>query len=117
MDHATKERHTATGKGMEEEAIKMTDEWARELQSMPYTSQKKGKFLNLLKASAKPIKKDKKRKIIPLLGSIKDYHNAPIQSQNPVQQSKTQEIFNFKSTSNDNTGGNEVDEKNSNMGN
>ena len=71
----------------------------------------------MLKASAKPINKNKRRKVIPLLGSIKDYHNAPIQSQNPVQQSKTQEIFNFKSTSNDNTGGNEVDEKNSNMGN
>ena len=65
----------------------MTDEWAQELQIMLYTSQKKGKFLNLLKASAKPINKNKKRKIIPLLGSIKDYHNAPISSQNQIQSS------------------------------
>ena len=66
----------------------MTDEWAQELQSMPYTSQKKGKFLNLLKASAKPINKNKKRKVIPLLGSIKDYHNAPISNQNASQLNK-----------------------------
>ena len=73
---------------------------------MPYTSQKKGKFLNLLKASAKPISKNKRRKVIPLLGSIKDYHNAPITSQNASQQNKGQDIFNGLKISNDNNEGN-----------
>ena len=59
----------------------MTDHWANELKSMPFTSKRNGKFLNLLKASSKPINKNKKRKAIPLLGSIKDYHKAPNRSQ------------------------------------
>ena len=52
----------------------MTDHWVQELKSMPFTSRKNGKMLNLLKASSKPINKNKKRKTIPLFGSIKDYH-------------------------------------------
>jgi hypothetical protein len=42
------------------------------------TTEKQGKTLHLLKASSKKINPHKKRKIIPLLGSIKDFHkNAP----------------------------------------
>ena len=89
----------------------MTDEWAQELQSMPFTSQKKGKFLNLLKASAKPINKNKKRKVIPLLGSIKDYHNAPISDPKTSQQNKGQDIFNFKDSSKANVDMNEDGDK------
>ena len=37
---------------------------------------KNGKTLNLLKASAKKINPNKRRKIIPLMGTIKDFHNA-----------------------------------------
>ena len=54
----------------------MTDEWYDMLQAMPFTSKKSGKMLNLLKASAKPISKNKKRKVIPLLGKIGDFHQA-----------------------------------------
>ena len=44
--------------------------------------EKKGKTLHLLKASSKKINPHKKRKIIPLLGSIKEFHkNAEVQSQ------------------------------------
>ena len=41
---------------------------------MPFVSRKNGKMLNLLKASAKKISPNKRRKVIPLLGSIKKYH-------------------------------------------
>jgi len=54
----------------------MTDHWAEELKRIPFSSRKNGKMLNLLKASAKPINKQVKRKKIPLLGSIKEYHSA-----------------------------------------
>ena len=37
---------------------------------------KNGKTLNLLKASAKKINPNKRRKIIPLMGTIKDFHIA-----------------------------------------
>ena len=36
--------------------------------------EKKGKTLHLLKASAKMINPNKKRKVIPLMGTIKQYH-------------------------------------------
>ena len=67
----------------------MTDEWYDMLKSMPFTSKKSGKMLNLLKASAKPISKNKKRKIVPLLGKIGDFHKANIEiakqsKQNPL---------------------------------
>ena len=39
-------------------------------------SEKNGKTLHLLKQSAKTIASSKKRKTVPLLGSIKDYHMA-----------------------------------------
>ena len=54
----------------------MTDEWYENLKSMPFTSKKAGKMLNLLKASAKPINQNKRRKVIPLLGKIGDFHKA-----------------------------------------
>ena len=86
MAHATKERFTGEGANKKDEAIKATDEWFEELQSMPFISckstfchaltllftiEKSGKTLHLLKASAKKISPNKKRKVIPLLGTIK----------------------------------------------
>ena len=59
---------------MKAKTIHMTDQWAEELKSMPFTSRKNGKMLNLLKASAKPINKHKKRKVVPLFGTIQEYH-------------------------------------------
>ena len=38
------------------------------------TVEKKGKTLHLLKASSKKINPHKKRKIIPLLGGIREFH-------------------------------------------
>ena len=46
--------------------------------------EKKGKTLHLLKAKSKRINPNKRRKVIPLLGSIKDFHNA-MQNQNQNQ--------------------------------
>ena len=64
---------------MQKQTIRITDEWYDEFKSMPFTSKKKGKMLNLLKASAKPINKNKNRKVIPLLGKIGDFHKANIE--------------------------------------
>ena len=96
MDHAAKERYSAEGVIGQKQAIKVTDEWFDELQKMPFTSckcfyyfisnlvlniEKKGKTLHLLKATSKKIPERKKRKIVPLLGTIKDYFNTtPSQS-------------------------------------
>ena len=71
----------------------MTDHWVQELKSMPFTSKKNGKMLNLLKASSKPINKNKKRKTIPLLGSIKDYLAIPKLSQGSSLAGDSQQIF------------------------
>ena len=38
--------------------------------------EKNGKTLNLLKASSKKINPKKKRKVVPIFGSIKMYHEA-----------------------------------------
>lgn len=69
--------------------MKVTDEWWEELQKMPFVSSKwfdvvwltefwiigkNGKTLHLLKASAKKINPNKRRKVIPLLGSISEFH-------------------------------------------
>lgn len=90
MDHANKERHSAEGSKMKEQTIRITDEWYNELKSMPFSSKKNGKMLNLLKASSKVINRNKRRKVIPLLGNIRDYHaSRPVsaaQSQHNQQQ-------------------------------
>ena len=76
---------------MKKQNIKVTDAWFDELLKMPFVSrklmiswwftvwfaiEKNGKTLNLLKASAKKINPHKKKKIIPLLGNIKEFHIA-----------------------------------------
>ena len=47
-------------------------------------------MLNLLKASAKKINPNKRRKVYPLLGSLKAYHQSKgkvgAQSENPMQE-------------------------------
>ena len=40
---------------------------------MPFVSQKPGKTLHLLKSNSKVIAKDKKRKVVPLLGSFNEF--------------------------------------------
>ena len=48
-------------------------------------------MLNLLKASSKTINPHKKRKIIPLLGSIKNFHEASQQIANQSKQKQQQD--------------------------
>ncbi len=43
--------------------------------------------MNLLKASAKKINPNKRRKIIPLMGTIKDYHVA-VENESSIHQSQ-----------------------------
>ena len=38
MRHANEQRHTASGEGMQEQAIKISQFWEEELKSMPYFS-------------------------------------------------------------------------------
>ena len=76
---------------MKKHTIRATPEWIEELDKMPFISSKylnilkfnliyligkNGKTLNLLKASSKKINPNKRRKIIPLLGTIKEFQNA-----------------------------------------
>ena len=57
--------------------------------------EKNGKTLHLLKASAKKINPSKKRKIIPLLGSIKDFHAADEKQKEEVKQEENPNQQNF----------------------
>ena len=105
MTHASQQRYAAEGSEARQHTIKATDEWIAELQNLPFKSckyivqsliyvfiisEKNGKTLHLLKQSAKTITSSKKRKIVPLLGSIKDFHaasqNANAMSQNNMNQ-------------------------------
>ena len=76
---------------MKAEAIKATEEWYEALQSLPFKSSrysilffmtwifgivKPGKTLYLLKQKSKVRATGKKRKVIPLMGTIQDYHTA-----------------------------------------
>ena len=67
-------------------------------------------MINLLKASAKKINPHKKRKIIPLMGSIKKYHADIINIQNESKKKIVPVIL-----SNKNEGQNKPGEKNSEM--
>ena len=76
---------------MKPQAIKATDEWLSQLKALPFKSckfqivyasillcfiEKNGKTLYLLKQSSKVISAKKQRKVVPLLGTIKEYHSA-----------------------------------------
>ena len=54
-------------------SIEISAAWEAELKSLPFLSQKSGKTIHLLKASSKATVSGKKRKKIPVLGSIKHY--------------------------------------------
>ena len=49
-------------------------------------AEKSGKTLHLLKSGSKPIKPRSKRKQIPVLGSLKDYHDSKKKPAAQVQQ-------------------------------
>ena len=91
MSHASKERFSAEGTEQQRHVIKASDEWFEALKNLPFKSSKycqykstlslsfiesNGKTLHLLKNSSKKIEKNKKRKVIPLLGTIKDWHQS-----------------------------------------
>ena len=91
MSHASKERFSAEGIEQQRHVIKASDEWFEALKNLPFKSSKycqykstsslsfietNGRTLHLLKASSKKIEKNKKRKVIPLLGTIQDWHQS-----------------------------------------
>ena len=92
MSHAAEQRYTAAGEETKLQSIKATDEWLEALKQLPfksckyilpasliyviYAAEKNGKTLYLLKQSAKVHEGTKKRKVVPLLGTIKEYHVA-----------------------------------------
>ena len=73
LTHANKERMEAGGEVQKAKSIEISPFWEAELKSLPYLSQKSGKTIHLLKASSKKIQSGKKRKKIPVLGTIKHY--------------------------------------------
>ena len=60
----------ADGEGHKAKTIEISPAWEAELKALPYLSQKSGKTIHLLKASSKAVAGGKKRKKIPVLGSI-----------------------------------------------
>ena len=63
----------AGGEVQKAKTIEISAAWEAELRALPYLSQKSGKTIHLLKSSSKAIAGGKKRKKIPVLGSIKHY--------------------------------------------
>ena len=53
VKHANWVRYGAENEHVREESIVMTDQWANELQDMPFTSKQKGRMSALLKAKSK----------------------------------------------------------------
>ena len=54
----------------------ITEQWRKELESMPYLSQKSGKTIHLLKQASKPALAGKKRRKVPLMGSLEQYKDS-----------------------------------------
>ena len=71
--HANKERMAAGSDANKAKSIEISPEWEAQLKALPFLSQKSGKTIHLLKASSKATASGKKRKKIPVLGSIKHY--------------------------------------------
>ena len=62
---------------------------------MPFVSRKNGKMLNLLKASAKKINPNKRRKVIPILGNIKNFHESVKELEKNSKQKPSQDTRNI----------------------
>ena len=54
-------------------SIHISKYWAEKLKEIPYISQKSGKTIHLLKNNSKPISKGKKRKVVPILGTLNEF--------------------------------------------
>ena len=85
---------SAEGVDNKKSAIEISKYWEEELKDMPYVSQKPGKTLYLLKSNSKAIAKGKKRKVIPLLGSIGEYKESKKKPQAPDQAQQKREAQN-----------------------
>ena len=70
MDHSNEMRYTSKAPDTQKSTIKLTEAWEAELASMPYLSQSSGKTIHLLKQNSKPALAGKKRRKVPLLGSL-----------------------------------------------
>ena len=53
ITHANNQRFEKSGDDKEKETIHVSDEWMNLLNHCPYKSQKKGKFIHLLKSGSK----------------------------------------------------------------
>ena len=60
--HANSQRFTANNENDEDERIEVSDTWMQLLHAHPFRSNKKGKFVHLLKKGSKPLKIVKARK-------------------------------------------------------
>ena len=54
--HANSQRFTANNENDQDERIEVSDAWMQLLHAHPFRSNKKGKFVHLLKKGSKPIK-------------------------------------------------------------
>ena len=60
--HANSQRFTANNEDDQDERIEVSDNWMQLLHAHPFRSNKKGKFMHLLKKGSKPLKIIKARK-------------------------------------------------------
>ena len=60
--HANNQRFTANNEDDEDERIEVSDTWMQLLHAHPFRSNKKGKFVHLLKKGSKPLKIGKAKK-------------------------------------------------------
>ena len=67
IDHANEVRHKKTEDNDKEQTILISEQWMTDLKDLPFTPGKRGRFVHLLKAGAKPVKiKRIKRTVEPL---------------------------------------------------
>ena len=75
IQHASNQRYTKDAEDEQDENIIVNDEWMALLQAHPFQSQKKGKFINLLKKGSKKqkeMKPKKKYQAFDIMGSIEE---------------------------------------------
>ena len=76
MAHSNEMRYTSKAPDTQKSTIKLTEAWSEELASMPYLSQSSGKTIFLLKQNSKPALAGKKRRKVPLMGSLEQFKDS-----------------------------------------
>ena len=90
MAHSNEMRWTSKAPDTQKSSIKITEAWQEELASMPYLSQYSGKTIHLLKQSSKPALAGKKRRKVPLLGSLEQFKESKKKPMSQAQPSPSQ---------------------------